>query len=224
MFAFRFQALRILAPAATPAITAADAPPARRAAIRMAIGAALCLALLAATGCQRNSARTIPSVLVPTIETQPQPAPPSPNPPDENADATPQEPPANTPPQDADKPKPKPRKVVHKPVPQPAAPAVVEAPKPEPPKPATPDSAVQITADVPKAAVQSQKQNTENLLHNSEDKLGHISRNLSESEQGMMRQARNYMTQSNQALQGGDIERAYNLAVKASLLANELAK
>ncbi len=40
----------------------------------------------------------------------------------------------------------------------------------------------------------------------------------------MLRQARNYIAQSNQALQAGDIERAYNLAVKASLLANELAK
>jgi hypothetical protein len=83
---------------------------------------------------------------------------------------------------------------------------------------------VQITADVPRAAVQSQKQNTENLLRNSEGRLGQLNRNLSEGEQGMLRQARNYIAQSNQALQGGDVERAYNLAVKANLLANELAK
>ena len=68
------------------------------------------------------------------------------------------------------------------------------------------------------------RQQTEQLLRNSDGKLSRINRNLSESEQGMLRQARNYIAQSNQALQGGDIERAYNLAVKANLLANELAK
>jgi hypothetical protein len=87
-----------------------------------------------------------------------------------------------------------------------------------------PNNSVQITVDVPRAAVQSQRQNTDQLLRNSEGKLGHINRTLSDSEQGMLRQARNYITQSNQALQGGDIERAYNLAVKANLLANELSK
>jgi hypothetical protein len=101
-------------------------------------------------------------------------------------------------------------------------PAPANEPQTNQPKPA--DNSAQITADVPRAAVQSQRQNTENLLRNSEGKLGHISRTLGESEEGMLRQARNYIAQSNQALQAGDIERAYNLAVKASLLANELTK
>jgi hypothetical protein len=83
---------------------------------------------------------------------------------------------------------------------------------------------VQITADVPRAAVQTQRQNTENLLRNSESKLASVTRELRDGEQGMSRQARNYIAQSRQALQSGDVERAYNLAVKASLLANELAK
>jgi hypothetical protein len=77
---------------------------------------------------------------------------------------------------------------------------------------------------VPRAAVQTQRQNTERLLHSSENKLASVTRGLSDGEQGMLRQARNYIAQSNQALQSGDVERAYNLAVKASLLANELAK
>jgi len=162
-------------------------------------------------------------VLVPTIESQPQPETQSPNPPDTNTNTAPQTVPANTPQRDAQKPKPKPRKPIpRKPVQLP--PAVAETPKPEPAKPALPDTSVQITADVPRAAVQSQRQNTENLLRNSEGKLSHINRGLSDGEQGMLRQARNYIAQSNQALQGGDIERAYNLAVKANLLANELAK
>ncbi len=163
-------------------------------------------------------------VLVPTIESQPKPEPPSPNPPDPNENTAPQTVPANTPQRDAQKPKPKPRRPIpHKPAQSPQTPSVAETPKPELAKPA-PDNSVQITADVPRAAVQSQRQNTENLLRNSEGKLSHINRGLSDGEQGMMRQARNYIAQSNQALQGGDIERAYNLAVKASLLANELAK
>ena len=40
----------------------------------------------------------------------------------------------------------------------------------------------------------------------------------------MAQQARNYIAQSSEAMHAGDIERAYNLAMKASLLANELAK
>jgi outer membrane biosynthesis protein TonB len=197
MFAFRFQ---------VPFI-----PP------RTLTAVALCLALLA-VGCNKKPARITPAVLVPSIESEPQPAPPSHNPPDENANTVPETVPADTPQRDAQKPKPR-RPIPHRP-----QPPVTEAAKPEPAKPSTPDNSVQITADVPRAAVQSQKQNTEQLLRNSEGKITHIYRNLSESEQGMMRQARNYITQSNQALQGGDIERAYNLAVKANLLANELAK
>jgi outer membrane biosynthesis protein TonB len=186
-------------------------------------GGALCLALLSA-GCSKKPARPVPEVLVPTIESQPEPAPlDSQNPADQNTQSQPTEVPANTPAQNAKKPKPKPHKPApRKPV-QPAPP-VTEAPKPEPAKTITPDQSVQITADVPRAAVLSQKQNTEQLLRSSEGKLAHINHALSESEQGMLRQAHNYIAQSNQALQGGDIERAYNLAVKANLLSNELAK
>jgi outer membrane biosynthesis protein TonB len=128
---------------------------------------------------------------------------------------------------EAQKSKPKPHKpVTHKPEPVKSAeqPKPVEQPKPEAAKPAKPDSSVQITADVPRAAVQSQRQNTEELLRNSQGRLAGINRPLSDSEQGMLRQARNYIDQSKQALQSGEIERAYNLAVKANLLTNELAK
>jgi outer membrane biosynthesis protein TonB len=188
---------------------------------------ALGLALLAA-GCEKKPARAVPAVLVPTIETQPDPIAPPLSPLNKEIGEAPDSEPASAPQGDAQKPKPKPHKpVTHKPAPAPPAqpPVVVEAPKQEPPKAAAaPDSAVQITADVPRAAVQTQRQNTENLLHSSEGKLGHIARSLGESEQGMLRQAKNYIDQSNQALQAGDTERAYNLAVKASLLANELTK
>jgi len=179
--------------------------------------------VLAAAGCTHKLGNTTPPVLVPSIETQPQPAA-APQPePSENTNTAPPEAPA-TPQQSAQRPKPKPRKPVpRKPI-QPA-PATPETAKPEPAKPAAgSNNSVQITADVPRAAVQTQRQNTEQLLYNSSAKLDHLTRRLSDGEQGMARQARNYIAQSNQALHSGDIERAYNLAVKASLLANELAK
>ncbi len=205
MFAFRFQAF-------IPARTFTTA--------------GLCLALLL-TACEKKPVRTTPAVLVPSIEAEPQPAPvprPAPN---EDANSTSETAPAAAPRSEAQKPKAKPRKPLPKkpaPAPVPTQPAPAEPPKPEPVRPAGPDDSVQITADVPRAAVQSQKQSTEQLLRNSQGRLAVLNRSLSESEQGMLRQARNYIAQSSQALQSGDVERAYNLAVKASLLTNELTK
>jgi outer membrane biosynthesis protein TonB len=179
-----------------------------------------CVIFLAA-GCEKKPARVVPAVLAPTIETEP-PAPPPPA--AGETSSAPEPAPANTPDTSQQKPKPKPRKPVpRRPAPAPQQP-VADAPKVEQPRPATPNNSVQITADVPRAAVQSQRQSTEYLLRNSEGKLGQLTRGLSDGEQGMLRQARNYIAQSHQALQTGDVERAYNLAVKASLLANELAK
>ncbi len=188
---------------------------------RTLAGVALCFTLIVA-GCAHKAPKATPPVLVPSIEVQPLPAPASQPAPSENTTTPPPEPPAEAPQQNAQKPKPKPRKPApHKP----AQPAPSEPAKSEPAKPpAAPSSSVQITADVPRAAVQSQKQNTEQLLRSSTAKLDHITRSLSDGEQGMAQQARNYIAQSSQALQSGDIERAYILAVKASLLANELAK
>ena len=184
---------------------------------------ALCMMLIG-SGCAKKPVRAVPAVLAPSIETEPQPLPEPEPPPDENASA-PEPAPASEPTANQQKPKPKPhRPAPRKPVQAPQQPAVVEPPKQEAPRPAPTDNSAQISADVPRAAVQSQRQNTENLLHSSEGKLNHITRQMGDSEQGMMRQARNYIAQSNQALQAGDIERAYNLAVNASLQANELAK
>ncbi len=185
---------------------------------RTLTAAALCLALLL-TACEKKPARTTPPVLVPSIEAEPQPAAPPQPAANENTNPTPEAAPAAPPQSEAHKPKPKPRKPR-----KPAQPTPGEPLKPEPVKPAAPDDSVQITADVPRAAVQSQKQSTEQLLRNSQGRLAGLNRFLTEGEQGMLRQARNYISQSSQALQAGDVERAYNLAVKASLLTNELTK
>ncbi len=198
MFASRFQAL-------IPA--------------RTLIAVALCLALLA-TACDKRPVHTTPPVLVPSIEAEPQPAPPPRPAASENPNPAPEPAPATTPSSDEQKPKPKPRKPAPK---KPVQPTPAEPAKPEPAKPA-PGNSAQITAAVPRAAVQSQMQETEQLLRNSQGRLAGINRSLSDSEQGMLRQAHNYIAQSNQALQSGDIERAFNLAVKANLLTNELTK
>ena len=189
---------------------------------RTLTGLALGLALFAA-GCHRKPTFSTPPP-APAIQAQPEPVPEPQPAPSENPSATPEPaPPASDQP-DAPKPKPKPKP--RKPVPHPPAQPTPVAPAPTEPAPAkpAPDNSVQITADVPRAAVQSQTQNAEQLLRSSQGKLARIPRSLSDAEQGMLRQAHSYIAQSNQALQAGDIERAYNLAVKASLLANELAK
>ena len=71
---------------------------------------------------------------------------------------------------------------------------------------------------------QGTAQNTEQLLQSAEANLRRVNRQLSDPEQGMMRQIRNYIAQSRLATHDGDLERAYNLAIKANLLSNELAK
>lgn len=81
-----------------------------------------------------------------------------------------------------------------------------------------------ISPDIPKNEVDSQKRATEQMLQNAEANLRAVNRQLSDGEQGMVRQIRNYITQSRLATQDGDLERARNLAVKAQLLSGELIK
>jgi outer membrane biosynthesis protein TonB len=195
---------------------------------RTLAAAALCLALLA-TACEKKTVKAVPPVLAPSIESEPQPAPPmQPTP---AATPTPAPVPASptTPPEtEVQKPRHKPRRTIvrapREPRPEPPKPEAAKPQPPAPPKPAAPDSSMQITAAAPRAAVQSQTESTEQLLRTSEMKLAGLNRSLNQSEQAMATQARNYIAQSHQAIQEGEIERAYNLAVKASLLADELAK
>jgi outer membrane biosynthesis protein TonB len=184
---------------------------------------ALALGLtLFAAGCHRKPVKAAPPVPAPAIQAQPEPAPEPQPAPSENPIVAPEPAPAANAQPDAPKPKPKPKP--RKPVPHPPAQPAPAEPAPASPAKPAPDNSVQITADVPRAAVQSQTQNAEQLLRNSQGKLARVTRSLSDAEQSMLRQAHSYIAQSNQALQAGDTERAYNLAVKANLLANELAK
>ncbi len=74
------------------------------------------------------------------------------------------------------------------------------------------------------AQAQHQKDTTTQLLASSESTLANIRRSLNSGEQEMVTQARNYIAQSRKAIDDGDLERAHNLAIKAHLLADELAK
>jgi len=151
---------------------------------------ALCLALLAA-GCEKKMAKATPPVLVPSIESSPQPAAEEPQAASEPAPSQTPEATRAPQPQEAQKPRPKTRKPVAR---KPAAPVIAapkEAVRAEPPKqepqpqqpeiarPAPPDNSAQITAAVPPSAMQSQLQSTEQLLRNSSAKLQGVNRPLS---------------------------------------------
>jgi len=69
------------------------------------------------------------------------------------------------------------------------------------------------------------RKNTDTLLHATATNLQQIStKQLNPSQQDMVKQIHNYMSQSKEATRTGDIQGAYNLAVKAHLLSEELVK
>lgn len=96
-------------------------------------------------------------------------------------------------------------------------------PKPKPETP-LPDSNVQITAEIPQNVANARRQQTEGLLQAAEANLKKINRTLTDGEDSMQRQVRNYITQSRLAMQDGDLDRAYQLASKAQQLSQELIK
>lgn len=65
---------------------------------------------------------------------------------------------------------------------------------------------------------------TDQLLESTDTNLHNIRRQLSNDEQSIVGQIHDYMTQSRQATKDGDLVRAHNLALKAHLLSDDLAK
>ncbi|HSM87136.1 MAG TPA: hypothetical protein VLT16_13335 [Candidatus Limnocylindrales bacterium] len=65
---------------------------------------------------------------------------------------------------------------------------------------------------------------TDQLLQSTETNLNGIKRQLTKEEEAIVGQIRNYVAQSRQAIKDNDPGRAHNLAVKANLLSNELAR
>ena len=83
---------------------------------------------------------------------------------------------------------------------------------------------IAIAADVSSQQLVQQKQTTAQLLDSTEKNLKGLNRSLSHDEKAMVNQIKSYVTQSRKATTDGDFERAYNLAVKAHLLADALVK
>jgi hypothetical protein len=190
--------------------------------------------LLVLAGCKKKP-KTVPppQAQAPTIttpaETQPVPEQPAPAPatpePSANQPAT-NPPPANT--TAAAKP--------HRPRPT-RKPAPEKETTPVPEKDTVPKSGTQIAKNTPPAAppavitpslppdqVLHTRGTTEQLLQSTEQNLASIRRSLSADERDMVQQAHVYVTQSRSATQDGDSTRAYNLAMKAHLLSDELIK
>jgi len=85
-----------------------------------------------------------------------------------------------------------------------------------------PDTA--IAADVSSQTIVRQKQTTTELIDSAEKNLKGLNHSLSHDEETMLMQIKSYIAQSRKATSDGDFERAYNLAVKAHLLADALLK
>ena len=81
-----------------------------------------------------------------------------------------------------------------------------------------------IAADVTSQQLFKQKQTTTELLDSTEKNLKGLNRGLNHDEEIMLTQIKSYIAQSRKATTDGDFERAYNLAMKAHLLAEALLK
>ncbi len=86
----------------------------------------------------------------------------------------------------------------------------------------TPDLA--IAAVIPSAKVSQHEEETVRMVDATENTLKGINRSLSDDEKAMLTQIQSYLQQSRKATADGDVERAYNLAKKAQLLADALTK
>ncbi|MFB3916404.1 MAG: hypothetical protein ACE14M_06730 [Terriglobales bacterium] len=189
--------------------------------------AALSLLMFLSACKKKKEVTPTPQEQAPTIS-QPQPAeqPPAPPPPPPE-----QTPPAEEKPAVTAKPKPKPKK--RAPVAKKTVPAK-PAPAPKPAEPAKSKTVVEegganqqdqpLSAKLPKTEAMQQRKSTAQLQQETENNLRSITRTLTADEQAMVQHIRNYMQQSRAAENDGDTERAYNLAMKARLLSDELVK
>ncbi len=89
----------------------------------------------------------------------------------------------------------------------------------------TTDPAVQLAPGVSDEQASRERQSTSQLLSTTDTNLKQISaRQLSASQQESVSQIRKYMEQAKEAEAAGDVQRAQNLASKALMLSDDLAK
>lgn len=87
------------------------------------------------------------------------------------------------------------------------------------------EPAAQIVPGVSPAEAARQRQNAEELMGSTGDRLKQLAgRTLNAQQQEVVGQIRNYMEGARSALKEGDVQRASTLAEKAHLLADDLAK
>jgi outer membrane biosynthesis protein TonB len=201
---------------------------------RATVAGILLASMLALGGCKKKKPAVpppqaqAPAVTQPEPEAQPPvPAASEPNRPQPEATQPETAPPETAP---APKPKTKPHPAAKKTVPPPPVEKAAEKPAEKPPsktvvteggtQPATP----QLSASMPHNQAIDKKLNTNQLLEATDYKLKSIARALNADEQAMLQHIRSYMQQARDAARDGDTERAYNLALKAHLLSDELTK
>jgi hypothetical protein len=89
----------------------------------------------------------------------------------------------------------------------------------------TSDPSIQFSTSLSPEQASREKQDTAGLLAKADANLRGLSgRQLNASQQDTSAQVRSYMQQAKTAEESGDLQGAHNLAVKAVLLSNELAK
>ena len=76
----------------------------------------------------------------------------------------------------------------------------------------------------PSPEITHEQASTEQLLQSTETAINGIKRQLSQDEQTMLAQIRDFIQQSRKASSENDLTRAHNLALKAHLLSDELAR
>lgn len=193
-------------------------------------------ALLLIFGCHKKKTPIPPEEMPPTlisempIENTDQPAP--------EQNAAEQEAANNKPPEKTAQPKhPKhtpPRRIV---VDEPEKPGTTEEARNAPPNPTTPTPPrvvisegasshgnAQAANGTPQDSGANYQATTQQLLDGAENNLRNLKRQLSDNEQSMVSQIRDYIAQSKKATSEGDDVRAHNLAFKARLLSDELVK
>ncbi|MGZ4815220.1 MAG: hypothetical protein ACXVZV_07420 [Terriglobales bacterium] len=186
--------------------------------------------LLSAAGCKMGKKKPVsfpPQAQVPTIEspqpvtTQPGPPPPVSVEPSRPL-PTPGEVATNIPPE---QPTPKPRQRTSRRPTPPKRTVVENTPPPTAPvQTPAPQQQGSLTASVSHKDALQQKVDTQQLIDATENNLRGVNRALSDDEQVMVAHIRSYIQQSKNATTDGDLERAYNLALKARLLSDELVK
>lgn len=184
-------------------------------------------ALMLAFGCPKKKPPVPPQEQAPTISKAEQPPPPvaPPNPEPENPPATQEQPPESKPeekPAPPKRTKPRPAKKV-----EPDKPVEIAKNGTPPDAPAPPRVVIQEAPSGQNTGTAgSDNQNTtQQLLDTTDNNVRSIEkRQLSANELSELAQIKDYVSQSRQAIKDGDLVRAHNLAIKAHLLSDDLAK